>query len=141
MVNAVQGEQLLTAVSCVGSVDRNRGRRLVAFFACQMYAAMWPAEAVGLMKQNCYLPEKGWGTLTLKETRPLSGTRWTDSGQRHDKGGLKSRDPKADRPVAIPPMLVDMLRAYLEEFGTAKDGRFFANERGAVLGTSSYWRV
>ncbi|WP_432752720.1 hypothetical protein ACE1OA_11220 [Streptomyces sp. JL2001] len=36
LVNAVQGEQLLTAVSYVASVHRNRGRRLVAFFACQM---------------------------------------------------------------------------------------------------------
>ncbi|MFE4663073.1 tyrosine-type recombinase/integrase [Streptomyces hydrogenans] len=141
LVNAVQGEQLLTAVSYVGSVHRNRGRRLVAFFACQMYAAMRPAEAVGLRKKDCYLPEKGWGTLTLKETRPVSGKRWTDSGQRHDKRGLKSREPKADRPVPIPPMLVTMLRAHIAEFGTAKDGRLFANERGAVLGTSSYWRV
>ena len=135
------GEQLLTAVSYVGSVHRNRGRRLVAFFACQMYAAMRPAEAVGLREKDCYLPEKGWGTLTLKETRPVSGKRWTDSGQRHDKRGLKSREPKADRPVPIPPMLVDMLREHIAEFGTAKDGRLFANERGAVLGASSYWRV
>ncbi|MFI1440923.1 tyrosine-type recombinase/integrase [Streptomyces fructofermentans] len=141
LVNAVQGEQLLTAVSYVGSVHRNRGRRLVAFFACQIYAAMRPAEAVGLRKKDCYLPEKGWGTLTLKETRPVSGKQWTDSGQRHDKRGLKSREHKADRPVPIPPMLVAMLRAHIAEFGVAKDGRLFANERGAVLGTSSYWRV
>ncbi|MFE6849760.1 tyrosine-type recombinase/integrase [Streptomyces sp. NPDC057674] len=141
LVNAVQGEQLLTAVSYVGSIHRNRGRRLVAFFACQLYAAMRPAEAVGLRKKDCYLPEKGWGTLTLRETWPVSGKRWTDSGQRHDKRGLKSREPKADRPVPIPPPLVDMLRAHIAEFGTAKDGRLFANERGGVLGTSSYWRV
>ncbi|TVZ87362.1 hypothetical protein FB157_11614 [Streptomyces sp. BK340] len=31
LVNAVQGQQLLTAVSYVGSWDRCRGRRLVAF--------------------------------------------------------------------------------------------------------------
>jgi integrase len=141
LVNAVQGDQLLTAISYVGSVHRNRGRRLVAFFACQLYAAMRPAEAVGLRQKDCYLPEQGWGTLTLRETRPVSGKRWTDSGQRHDRRGLKSREPKADRPVPIPPMLVAMLRAHIAEFGTAKDGRLFANERGAVLGTSSYWRV
>lgn len=141
LVNTMQGTQLLTAVSYVGSVHRNRGRRLVAFFACQLYAAVRPAEAVGLRRKDCYLPEKGWGRLTLKETRPVSGKRWTDSGQRHDKRGLKSREPKADRPVPIPPVLVAMLRAHIAEFGTAKDGRLFANERGAVLGTSSYWRV
>ncbi|MFE7209301.1 tyrosine-type recombinase/integrase [Streptomyces sp. NPDC057611] len=141
LVNAVQGAQLLTAVSYVGSVHRNRGRRLVAFFACQLYAAMRPAEAVGLRQRDCYLPEKGWGTLTLKETRPVSGKKWTDSGKRHDKRGLKSREAKADRPVPIPPPLVAMLREHIREFGTAKDGRVFANERGDVLGTSSYWRV
>ncbi|MFE7155304.1 tyrosine-type recombinase/integrase [Streptomyces sp. NPDC057636] len=141
LVNAVQGGQLLTAVSYVGSVNRNRGRRLVAFFACQLYAAMRPAEAVGLRERDCYLPEKGWGTLTLQETRPVSGKKWTDSGKRHDKRGLKSRETKADRPVPIPPPLVAMLREHIREFGVATDGRIFANERGDVLGTSSYWRV
>ncbi|WP_327578486.1 tyrosine-type recombinase/integrase [Streptomyces sp. NBC_00145] len=141
LVNAVQGAQLLTAVSYVGSVHRNRGRRLVAFFACQLYAAMRPAEAVGLRERDCYLPEKGWGTLTLQETRPVSGKKWTDSGKRHDKRGLKSREVKADRPVPIPPPLVAMLREHIREFGVATDGRIFANERGEVLGTSSYWRV
>ncbi|MFB6855901.1 tyrosine-type recombinase/integrase [Streptomyces sp. NPDC056341] len=141
LVNAVQGGQLLTAVSYVGSVHRNRGRRLVAFFACQLYAAMRPAEAVGLRERDCYLPEKGWGTLTLQETRPVSGKKWTDSGKRHDKRGLKSREAKTDRPVPIPPPLVAMLRDHIKEFGVAKDGRVFANERGEVLGTSSYWRV
>ncbi|WP_405635270.1 site-specific integrase [Streptomyces sp. NBC_00056] len=141
LVNAVQGVQLLTAVSYVGSVNRNRGRRLVAFFACQLYAAMRPAEAVGLRERDCYLPEKGWGTLTLQETRPVSGKKWTDSGKRHDKRGLKSREVKADRPVPIPPPLVAMLREHIREFGVATDGRIFANERGEVLGTSSYWRV
>ncbi|MET7538279.1 site-specific integrase [Streptomyces sp. NPDC005507] len=141
LVNAIQGGQLLTAVSYVGSVHRNRGRRLVAFFACQLYAAMRPAEVVGLRERDCYLPEKGWGTLTLQETRPVSGKKWTDSGKRHDKRGLKSREVKADRPVPIPPPLVAMLREHIREFGVATDGRVFANERGDVLGTSSYWRV
>ncbi|MFI2347165.1 tyrosine-type recombinase/integrase [Streptomyces sp. NPDC019443] len=141
LVNQVQGAQLLTAVSYVGSVHRNRGRRLVGFFACQLYAAMRPAEAVGLRETDCYLPEKGWGTLTLRETRPVSGKKWTDSGKRHDKRGLKAREANTDRPVPAPPLLVAVLRAHIKEFGTAKDGRLFANERGEVLGTSSYWRV
>ncbi|MGW6258545.1 tyrosine-type recombinase/integrase [Streptomyces sp. NPDC055085] len=141
LVNAAQGSELLTAVSYVGSVHRNRGRRLVAFFGCQLYAAMRPAEAVGLRERDCYLPERGWGTLTLRETRPVSGKKWTDSGKRHDKRGLKSREAEADRPVPIPPLLVAMLREHIWEFGVAKDGRIFSNERGDVLGTSSYWRV
>ncbi|WP_333938112.1 tyrosine-type recombinase/integrase [Streptomyces sp. HUAS 31] len=141
LVNELQGRQLLIAVSYVGSVHRNRGRRLVAFFACFLYAAMRPAEVVGLRLNDCHLPEHGWGTLTLRETRPISGKRWTDSGERHDRRGLKAREPGSDRPVPIPPVLVALLRAHVKEFGTAKDGRLFPNERGGLLGTSSYWRV
>ncbi|MGW4491352.1 tyrosine-type recombinase/integrase [Streptomyces sp. NPDC004376] len=141
LMNAVQGREFLTAVSYVGSVHRNRGRRLVAFFGCILYAAMRPAEVVGLRFADCQLPETGWGVLTLKETRPVSGKKWTDSGERHDKRGLKMRDPEADRPVPIPPVLVAMLRAHIEEFGLAADGRIFQNERGGLVGTSSYWRV
>ncbi|MFI0962933.1 tyrosine-type recombinase/integrase [Streptomyces sp. NPDC021080] len=141
LVNQVQGAQLLTAVSYIGSVHRNRGRRLVAFFACQLYAAMRPAEVVGLREEDCYLPETGWGTLTLRETRPVSGKKWTDSGKRHDKRGLKAREANSDRPVPAPPLLVEILRAHIQEFGRAMDGRIFQNERGDVLGTSSYWRV
>ncbi|MBR7671975.1 integrase [Streptomyces daliensis] len=141
LMNAGQGRDFLTAVSYVGSVHRNRGRRLVAFFGCILYAAMRPAEVVGLRLDDCYLPDSGWGVLTLKETRPVSGKKWTDSGERHDKRGLKMRDPEKDRPVPIPPVLVAMLRAHVKEFGTAEDGRVFQNERGGLVGTSSYWRV
>lgn len=38
-------------------------------------------------------------------------------------------------------MLVAMLQEHIKEFGTAKDGRLFANESGGVPGTSGYWRV
>ncbi|MET9416119.1 site-specific integrase [Streptomyces klenkii] len=141
LVNEVQGRQLLTAVSYVGSVHRNRGRRLVPFFGCMLYAATRPAEAVGLKKSQCYLPETGWGKITLKETRPVAGKKWTDSGERHDKRGLKSRDVEKDRPVPIPPILVRLLQEHIAEFGAAADGRLFANERGGLLGSSSYWRV
>lgn len=141
LVNAVQGRQLLTAVSYVGSWDRNRGRRLAAFYAVLYYAGLRPAEAVGLRLSDCYLPEKGWGTLTLRETRPVSGKQWTDSGERHDRRGLKAREADTDRPVPIPLVLVTILQAHLKEFGTAKEGRVFGNERGGVVGSSTYWRV
>ncbi|MGW4086918.1 tyrosine-type recombinase/integrase [Streptomyces sp. NPDC004822] len=141
LVNALQVRQLLTSVSYVGSWDRCRGRRLVAFYAVLYYAGLRPAEAVGLRLSDCRLPEKGWGTLTLWETRPVSGKQWTDSGERHDRRGLKAREASTDRPVPIPPVLVAILRAHLNEFGTAKEGRVFGNERGGVVGSSTYWRV
>ncbi|MFI1865825.1 tyrosine-type recombinase/integrase [Streptomyces jumonjinensis] len=141
LVNKVQAAQLLSAVSYVGTWDRKKGRRLVAFYAAMYFAALRPSEAVGLRKSDCHLPEKGWGTLTLHDTRPVSGKQWTDSGERHDKRWLKSREAKDDRPVPIPPPLVAMLRAHLKEFGTAKDGRLFTNERLGLVGSSTYWRV
>ncbi|MFE5007327.1 tyrosine-type recombinase/integrase [Streptomyces sp. NPDC056696] len=141
LVNALQGRQLLMAVSYVGSWDRNRGRRLVAFYAVLYYAGLRPAEAVGLRLSDCHLPEAGWGVLTLRETRPVSGKQWTDSGERHDRRGLKAREAATDRPVPIPPVLVAILRAHLNEFGTAKEGRVFGNERGGVVGSSTYWRA
>ncbi|MGW1880813.1 hypothetical protein [Streptomyces sp. NPDC001975] len=55
--------------------------------------------------------------------------------------GLKAREAKSDRPVPIPPVLVAALRAHLDAFGTAKEGRVFGNERGGVVGSSTYWRV
>lgn len=141
LVNAVQARQLLTAVSYVGSWDRCRGRRLVAFYAVLYHAGLRTAEAVGLRLSDCYLPESGWGTLTLRETRPVSGKQWTDSGERHDRRGLKARAASTDRPVPIPPVLVTILKAHLQEFGAAKEGRVFGNERGGVVGSSTYWRV
>lgn len=141
LVNSVQGRQLLTAVSYVGSWHRNRGRRLVAFFAVMYHAALRPAEAVGLRLSDCHLPDTGWGTLTLRETRPVSGKQWTDSGDRHDRRGLKAREATTDRPVPVPPVLVATLRTHLRTFGTAKGGRVFGNERGDVVGSSTYWRV
>ncbi|WP_308293154.1 tyrosine-type recombinase/integrase [Streptomyces sp. TS71-3] len=141
LVNAVQGRELLTAVSYVGSWDRGRGRRLAAFYGALYYAGLRPAEAAGLRLSDCDLPETGWGTLTLRETRPVSGKQWTDSGERHDRRGLKAREASADRPVPIPPVLVAIFRAHLRTFGTAKEGRVFGNERGGVVGSSTYWRV
>ncbi|WP_079193731.1 tyrosine-type recombinase/integrase [Streptomyces sp. CB02923] len=141
LVNANQGRQLLAAVSYVGSWHRARGRRLVAFFAVIYFAALRPAEVVGLRRADCHLPDAGWGTLTPRETRPVSGKQWTDSGERHDRRGLKAREADTDRPVPIPPVLVALLRNHLSEFGTAKDGRVFGNERGGVVGSSTYWRV
>ncbi|MGW7645058.1 tyrosine-type recombinase/integrase [Streptomyces bobili] len=141
LVNAVQARQLLAAVSYVGSWDRCRGRRLVAFYAVLYYAGLRPAEVVGLRWSDCHLPETGWGTLTLRETRPVSGKQWTDSGERHDRRGLKAREVTKDRPVPIPPVLVAILEAHRKAFGTAKEGRVFGNERGGVVGSSTYWRV
>ena len=79
--------------------------------------------------------------LTLAKSMPVAGKQWTNSGEAHDDRGLKQRDPGDDRPVPIPPVLVAILRAHVAEFGTPPDGRLFANERGGVLGSTTYSRA
>jgi integrase len=125
----------------VGGYERASGRRLRAFFGCLYYAAMRPGEALGLRRSDCTLPAKGWGRIELAETRPTAGKAWTDSGEAHDRRGLKQRGAGEVRIVPIPPPLVRMLREHLDDFGAAKDGRLFASERGNVVSASSYSRV
>ncbi|GHF62160.1 hypothetical protein GCM10018783_34170 [Streptomyces griseosporeus] len=138
LVNKTPTAQLLAVVSYVRTWDRKKGWRLVGFYAVMYFAALRPSEAAGLKKTDCFLPKNGWGVLTLHETNPVSGKQWTDSGERHDKRGLKSREATEDRPIPISPPLVAMLRAHLKEFGTAKDGRFFKMERGGLVVSSTY---
>ncbi|MFF9128074.1 tyrosine-type recombinase/integrase [Streptomyces sp. NPDC014889] len=141
VANPEQARSLLTAVSYVGGYGRARGRRLVGLFACMYYGAFRPAEAVGLTAADLKLPEAGWGTALLNRTRPSAGKQWTDSGETHDDRGLKNRPAEEVRLVPIPPQLVITLRQHLDTFGTAEDGRLFTNERGGVVGSSTYYRV
>ncbi|MFJ6523990.1 tyrosine-type recombinase/integrase [Streptomyces longwoodensis] len=141
VANPVQARSLLTAVSYVGGYGRARGRRLVGLFACMYYGALRPAEAVGLTNADLKLPETGWGTLLLNRTRPSVGKQWTDSGETHDDRGLKNRPSEEVRLVPVPPQLVTLLQQHLDTFGTAEDGRLFTNERGGVVGSSTYYRV
>ena len=87
------------------------------------------------------LPEAGWGLLLLTGNAPRVGAQWTDSGTTHDERHLKHRAKKATRPVPVPPELVRLLRAHLDRFGTAPDGRLFRGARGAMLSESSYGRI
>ncbi|MBU6530183.1 tyrosine-type recombinase/integrase [Streptomyces mayonensis] len=141
VVNPRQARELLTALTYVGGYDRASGRRLRASFGCLYYAAMRPGEALGLRRSDCTLPASGWGRIELTETRPTAGKAWTDSGEAHDRRGLKQRADGEVRIVPIPPPLVRLLREHLEEFGTAEDGRLFSSERGNVIAASSYSRA
>ncbi len=130
----------------MGGFHRARGRRLVALFACMYFGGLRPAEAVALWRQDCTLPDSGWGSLILEKSRPTVGKRWTGTGAVHDDRDLKNRAANETRIVPVPPhlaspRLVRMLRAHIGEFGTAKDDRLFANERGGVAASTTYWRV
>lgn len=127
-----QGIELLVALTYVGSFKRARGRRLVVFFALVIFGGLRPEEALGLVRQDCTLPRGQWGTVKARHTKPTAGKRWTDTGNIHDDRGLKGRSETEVRPVPIPPILVDIILAHIEEFGLAADGRIVRNERGGV---------
>lgn len=142
VVNQRQALELLIALTYVGQRGKaKRGERVVAFFACLYFAALRPAEALGLREQDCDLPETGWGRPTLATSRPQAGKRWTDSGQVHDDRGLKHRAEDEPRAVPIPPTLVKILREHIERFGVPKDGRLLRSERGNVVAASTYSRI
>jgi hypothetical protein len=105
------------------------------------YGALRPAEAVNLRKADCDLPSAGWGRLYLSRTTPEVGRRYTDSGELHDDKGLKHRSEDEVRPMPIPPELVAFLKAHIDRYRTAPDGRLFRQSNGNVVGTSTYTQV
>lgn len=141
VASPIQVRSILIGVSMVGGRIKDRGLRLVAFFACMYLAAMRPGEVAGLREQDCYLPLTGWGRLTLEVSRTDVGKRWTDDGSRHEKRGLKHRADKETRVVPIPPELVELLLWHIGTFGVAADGRLFRSANDGVIGSTTYSRV
>jgi integrase len=110
-------------------------------FACMYYAALRPGEATALRKGDCFLPESGWGSITLAKSRPEVSKQWTDSGETHGERGLKHRAADDVRIIPIPPVLVQILLAHIKEYGTAADSRLFQTERGGPIGSTAYTEV
>lgn len=137
VANTAQVESIIAKVSGVSP----SGARLVAFYSCLYYAGMRPSEAAWLRETDCYLPDLGWGRIVLWETAPYVGRGWTDDGAVREVRGLKHRAREETRPVPIPPILVRRLRAHLDQFGTAPDGRLFCGVRGADLSASVWDRT
>ncbi|MFI8510491.1 tyrosine-type recombinase/integrase [Streptomyces sp. NPDC085460] len=132
-----QAAALLAAVGRQG----DRGRHLEAFFGCLYYAGARPGELVGIRLQDFDLPRRGWGLVRLRESRARSGSSWTDSGEAHDRRGLKHRTRKAVRHVPIPPELVAKLRWHVTLYGAHEDGRIFRTARGGMVQESGYGEV
>ena len=139
VVNQKQARALLDAAAKVGG--RGRGKRLWAMFACMYYAAMRPAEVIGLREGDCYLPARGWGRLTLAKSRPESNRKWTDTADAHEERGLKHRAETEVRVVPIPPVLVAILREHIATYGVGEGGRIFNSERGKPVASTAYTEV
>jgi hypothetical protein len=148
--NPNQVQQPLVGLSHVGTWKRAGGRRYVAFFGCLYYAMMRPGGVIALTEEDCGLPEQGWGLVVLHKAEPYIGRRWTDSGELHDDKALKARAEGGTRSVPIPPVLVRMLLAHIDEFGVGEVGRILRTEktlrsptgrRGSRRGTSRSRRI
>ncbi|HEY3735366.1 MAG TPA: hypothetical protein VGL63_15775, partial [Streptosporangiaceae bacterium] len=114
------------------------------FFGCMYYSALRPSEAVPLARTAIQLPAEGWGEFRLRESAPLSGAKWSDTGRSRDRRQLKHRAKGDVRVVPIPPPLTVILSQHLRESGTAPDGRLFLAPRGGLLGDKLYgdiWRA
>ncbi|MEU3339759.1 integrase [Streptomyces sp. NPDC006668] len=129
-----QVARLLAAVA----QQRGRGPHLEAFFGCMYHTAMRPAEVIHLRLEQCHLPDSGWGMLNLSGGVVIAGKDWTDGGAVHEVHSLKRRAATATRPVPIPPQFVRMLRAHIERFGVAPDGRLFRNQAGNYVDAAAY---
>lgn len=128
---------MLDAVRLVG----RRGDHLVAFFGCLYYAGMRPGEAVALRADQCRLPAEGWGprgAYRLRASRRVSVDRRRSARERRE---LKRRAVADTRPVPIPPDLVGLLRANLDQYDPAADGRLFRGGEGGPLQESTYRQI
>jgi len=138
VINSDQGWRLLFAVAEQGLM----GRRLVAFFALMLLAALRPAEALWVRDVNLVsLPMSGWGELLLRRSYPRSGTAWTDCGTSREERSLKHRSAKETRPVPLHPDLVALIKEHIDEFGYGPGGRLFTGPRGGQIDESTYLRI
>lgn len=138
VANPAQARELLVAVTYVGTWERKRGPRMLAFFACLYFAGMRPEEAVELRLQDCKLPDSGPGLILLARATTRAGGAWTNDGSKHETRGLKHRAKDDGRDVPIPSELVRILRRHVETFGTAEDGRLFPGPHGQALDSTRY---
>ena len=151
--------ELLAAVAKVGADETDfatAGRRklprkrdkvppgapLVAFFGCLYYAALRPSEALALKTADLQLPatDDEWGQLRISRGNPTVAGLWTDTGSREPRQ-LKHRAAGAVRAVGCPPELVILLRAHLQTYGSAQDGRLFRGPLGGSIREEDYQDV
>ncbi|MFF4597111.1 tyrosine-type recombinase/integrase [Amycolatopsis sp. NPDC001319] len=142
VVNPVQAEELLTAVTYVRPRGKNRSWRV--FFGTLYYAGLRPSEARFLAETHCKLPETGWGELVLPNSLGSSAARYSDDGLKYQVRTLKHRARGHRRRVPIPPALVRMLSEHIEVSGIGTGGRLFRGSSGGPISHGSYsdiWRL
>ena len=99
-------------------------RKYQAMTAVTYYAGLRPSEVIFLRPRALHLPAEGWGTIHVVEA---------------DDGWDEPADPKTgERTVPIPPVLVAMLRAWIDEHRLRPDDLLFRTRNGRRP-TESNW--
>lgn len=123
VINPDQARALLAAVTYVDPA-------MVAFYALMYYAALRPAEALHVTRNDLRLPRSGWGEAHLRGSTQRAGTLWTETQDAYEDRALKHRASKAVRRVPLTPELVQILRHHLNAYGTGPQGRLFVTRTG-----------
>ena len=118
VANPSQARRLLATV-------REHDPGLEAFFAILYYAGPRPGEVMNLRKNDCTLPEHGWGRLLLGSSYQRAGTAWTGTDLGDEERQLKHRAIGDTRLVPAHPELVTTLRRHFAENELGADGRLF----------------
>jgi integrase len=111
------------AIEAIASHQRG-SRTYQLMTAVVYYAGLRPSEVVMLRPRALTLPATGWGRLDVVEA-DIS----------FDEPGEPKTGPRS---VPIPPVLVDMLRTWVEERGLGPDDLLFRTRTGG-LPTRSNW--
>jgi len=145
VINPAQARELL------GYIERRPwgGRRKHAFLATLYYAGLRPEEAAALKVRDLTLPAAGWGEILVPLARPEAGSNWTDSGTPYDTRQLKARAVGETRPVPAHPVLVAILRDYVQNPGSLRapqpslkpGNRLFSGAHGGELSGEVYRRA
>jgi integrase len=77
-----------------------------------------------------FLPESGWGELTLTGSTTDAGAQWTDSDRGDEDRPLKHRSISRVRQGPAHPELVTILERHLNEYACSPDGRLFVSRFG-----------
>ncbi len=93
-----------------------------------------PAQVAQMRLEKCHLPETGWELLNLAGGVVSVGGQWTDDGPVHEVHSRKRCAATATRPVPIPPQFVRLLRAHIERFEAAQDGRLLRDQANRLIG-------
>jgi integrase len=99
------------------------------------FAGLRPGEVVALEVEDLYLPLSSWGTIRItKAWSGVDGGKWNSALE-------TIADPKTQRSrrtVPIPPLLVEIVREWLERSGTVSGPLFLTREGSRP--TQSNWR-